>query len=202
MRHTKTSIVFLLPILLGACTSIGEAPANAPRTELEVTITIAPQFLSALRTPDADLTQAIENEIIGQADVGLRFYPVRSTAYAEGQKRPIYHLNVQVQGLDLVVHATDSTGANRLERVAATLDLALNKRRDAAPALLVAQSTQRAERSPESGSDAKAMEATYTAAGDAAAGAQVSRTAILAAVRSATRAAFADMLRAIDREFR
>lgn len=190
-------------LLLCSCRSIPDAPADAPRVEVEVDVAFAEDFRAALQDPDEALVRAIEEAVLREADVGLRFYPVRSADYGEGQARPDYRLAVRVERLVAELGMDAQTQTQVLRRVETEVDVALGRRRADGPTLVVARSSQGARRRPVE-ADVGVQEASYTVAAGSpggVSGVSVPRATIVAAVREAVNEALSQMVRAIDREF-
>jgi hypothetical protein len=190
----------IAPLLLAGCQGIAEAPADMPRVEVEVDVAVEPAFLGRLLNADAGLQQAIEEAVLAEADVGLRFYPVLARSYTDGQTHPTYKMSVLVRELVLDVQPREGDTPPRLKRLAATTSVAIEKRRPNAPALMVAQSRMTGDGPTRS--DAKGtVEASYQATGIDSEAAPIERGMIVSAVQTAFRQSCRSMLPAIDREF-
>jgi hypothetical protein len=195
--YSSTCPRVLLLLALAACQGIPSAPNDSQRQEVEVAIAVAPKFTQALLNSDAGLGRAIESAILGESDVGLRFYAVAATAYGSGHARPPYRLNVELQSLQ--IDTTQTETSRDVDRVKAAVAVTLEKRRENGPPLLVARSERTFQRRPQA-SSAAAVEASYAVAGVEAPVPNVAQAEIVAAARSAFRAAVEQMVPAIDRE--
>jgi hypothetical protein len=189
-----------LPLLLAGCQGIAKAPAGMPRTELEVEIAIEPAFANRLLNADANLQQAIEEAVLAEADVGLRFYPVAARNYSDGQNRPAYRMTIRVHELVVDVRPPSSGSPARLQRLATTMSVAVEKRRVNAPMLVIAQSRNTGD-GPTSPADKNVIEAAYQVSGVDVEGSMIERRMIVGAVQTAFRDSCRAMLPAIDREF-
>jgi len=201
--RTGIGTLFLLPLLAG-CQTISNAPSGQPRVELEIAVEIEPQFQQALPGADHALAAQIAGAVLAEADVGLRFYPVASGDYSEGQTRPPYLMTVRVASLDFEVSEREREGEvlADVDVVRAGVDVTLQKRRDNGPALLVATADTSVRRRPPGDTQSEgAVEASYSIRRDGTAPARVAGKEIVAAVSKATREAFGRMIPAIDREF-
>jgi hypothetical protein len=147
--RTRLFPPFVVVSLLIGCQSIPETDPGWTREELEVAVKVDPLIAKLLRQQEdaAVLDTVVSETIFELADVGLRFYPVPSNTYEEGQQHPQYLLTVQIQDLsaklagDAVQAARESKPGNELESVRCTAVATLVKRRNGGPPLIVGKSS-------------------------------------------------------------
>lgn len=148
MRNHWNSFIVATSLLAG-CQGIPRTDPNWPREELEVEVKVDPLVTKLLRQ-ETDLTileGVVSDTVLGLADVGLRFYPVPSEAYAEGQERPAFLLTVEVQDVGALLtgeavqpsHEAKRT-SDELASVRCTAKATLVRRRSSGPALTVGKS--------------------------------------------------------------
>ncbi|HVS18817.1 MAG TPA: hypothetical protein VMT18_09485 [Planctomycetota bacterium] len=119
-------------------------PEGSPRIEVELTVDVDEAVWGDL-TAHGDLEQDIAAQIAGDADLGMRFYPVLDGEYGDDDVRPDYLLAVRVTELTV---ATDHRRVEkkdeppRVESKVKTLDCVatavVQRRRESGPALVVA----------------------------------------------------------------
>lgn len=121
-----------------------KAPENAPRLEVELVVEVDPAVWDDLGE-HGELEARIVDQVQTVADLGMRFYPVLSSEYAEGDARPEHVLTVRVTELEIdAAHKRIEKKGEppRIEsRVAAIDSVAtalVQRRRDGGPDLLVA----------------------------------------------------------------
>jgi hypothetical protein len=145
------SLALAAALALTACEGVTTAPMGMPRVEVEVTVQMDPSFTRKLPDAGDDLTRAIVDMVMTQADLGLRFYPVLTKSYGPKDTRPEYQLAVEVTNLDVAVdRPVTSTnggppvaGTPWIRQVDCTVTTTISKRRPTGPALMVGRSTGR-----------------------------------------------------------
>jgi hypothetical protein len=146
-------LVFCSAVLwvpLAACAGISKAPKGSPRVELEVALKVAPSFTDKLEAAPQALDELVAEQVMSQADVGLRFYPVASSAYGPDDVRPTYLLSVEIQDLEIDLgHKTvegepgqDPTLVTLVKGLRCIAVLEVMKRREEGPALTVGTASQ------------------------------------------------------------
>lgn len=119
-------------------------PEGSPRIEVELTVEVDEAVWGDL-SEHGDLEQRIADQVAADADLGMRFYPVLSSAYADGDARPDYVLAVRVTGMTVTTdHRKIETKdeppriESKVKALDSTASAAVRRRRDAGPALVVA----------------------------------------------------------------
>jgi hypothetical protein len=145
----KTLIpVLVLPLALPslACQSIKAAPEGSPRVEVELAVEVDPAVYDpfAEEVDRAQLRALIEDTVLPLSDVGLRFYPVPTEAYQDGDVHPEYALTIHVQRFDVLlehklieVEGQAPFIRTTLEQADAHSSVVFERRREGAPPLLV-----------------------------------------------------------------
>lgn len=148
-RAMKTLIALLFaPLALPAlaCQDIKTAPEGSPRVEVELVIDVDAAVYDpfAEDVDRAQLRGLIEDVVLPLSDVGLRFYPVPTEAYKDGDVHPEYALTIHVQRFNAVLehNLVEADGQapwirTTLERTDAQSYVVFERRRDGAPPLLV-----------------------------------------------------------------
>ena len=153
LRRTLATLGFAAALGLASCQDMttfvtGEKfpnpPEGSPRIEVELTVDVDEAVWGDLAA-HGDLEQDITAQVEGDADLGMRFYPVLDGEYGDGDVRPGYVLAVRVTELTI---ATDHRRVEkkdeppRVESKVKTLDCiataVVRRRRDGGPALVVA----------------------------------------------------------------
>jgi hypothetical protein len=112
---------------------------------------VDPLVLGLLHREDdvAAMEKVASDAVFSLADVGLRFYPVPSSSYAEGDERPDYLLTLRVQDLSAALEeqparssgaSAESADGEGFDELRCSAVATLLKRRGAGPALIVGQS--------------------------------------------------------------
>jgi len=119
-------------------------PENSPRIEVELVVDVDPAVWGDM-LEHGELEARIVDQAQTVADLGMRFYPVLSGQYGEGDTRPEYVLTVRVTELTV---ATDhrlvetKNEPSRIESKVKSIDSSatavVQRRRDEGPSLLVA----------------------------------------------------------------
>lgn len=124
-------------------------PENSPRIEVELAVEIDPAVWSDL-AEHGDLEAKIADQVHAVADLGMRFYPVLSSQYAEGDPRPELLLTVRVTGLEVQgehrrVEKKDEPPRieSKIKGLDSSASAVVQRRRDAGPALVVASAEAR-----------------------------------------------------------
>jgi len=148
MRNRLNSFIVATSLLAG-CQSIPRTDPNWPREELEVEVKVDPLVTRLLRqeTDLAVLEGVVSETVLGLADVGLRFYPVASETYTEGQERPSFLLTVEVQDVGALLTGETvqpsheaKQPSDELASVRCTAKATLLRRRSNGPPLIVGKS--------------------------------------------------------------
>jgi hypothetical protein len=146
MRTQSSLLVLALTLLAPACRSIKAAPEGSPRVEVELAIEVDPAVYDhfAEEVDRARLRGLIEEAVLPLSDVGLRFYPVPTEAYQDGDIHPEYALTIHVQRFEVVpshrlieVEGQAPWIQTTLERGDALSSVTFERRREGAPPLLV-----------------------------------------------------------------
>lgn len=153
LRRTLATLSFTAVLGLSGCQEMttfvtGEhfpkPPENSPRIEVELAVEIEPAVWGDV-IEHGDLEAKIADQVHAVADLGMRFYPVLSSEYAEGDPRPELLLTVRVTGLEIESDHDRVEKKNeppRIESKVKGLDSSatavVQRRRDAGPALVVA----------------------------------------------------------------
>ena len=118
-------------------------PEHSPRIEVELTLDVDEGVWGDL-VEHGDLEAAIQARVHEVADLGMRFYPVLSSQYVEGNARPEYVLAVRVTELAIETdhrHVEKKNEAPRIESKVKGLDaratVVVQRRREGGPALVV-----------------------------------------------------------------
>jgi hypothetical protein len=150
-RHAALACV-ACGILLG-CKDIPRAKSGLPRVEVEVAVTLDDSFAEKLEGVDDQFRKAVTDAVLSEANVGLRFYPVLTDQYSEGQARPPYLMSVQLRGLGLEVDEARQTKKDGetarlrwISRVSCSAETTLEKRREDGPPLMVDRATSTSAR--------------------------------------------------------
>lgn len=208
-RASASFAFVLLASLLASCNTITRAPQGTPRVELELVVATAEGFTAKLQGLDAAFAQALEEFVLGKADVGLRFYPVPTARYQKDAQRPEYRMTVTVRelsyGLDYRT-VTAQPGADPVieswvNRLEAAVAVDLVKRREGRPELVVGSSQQSGAVSVARSAKGEETEPAYTVQRS---GEQqvlnVRRGDLLRAVDAGLARALKELLPAIDRD--
>ncbi len=202
MTHRSLPAITLLA--LAACNSIPVASATTPRSELEVAVVIAPEFVQQLQamTPDLDasLRRSVERAVIDQADVGMRFYPILSSEYEKAHSRPEFLLTIHLGSLTFRATSANEYSAAGVASLHVGLAAELLRRREKGPSLPVSHYTSSGTARPSSYRDVEAHEASYLVSEGNGPRLPVTESVITGAVTKAVRESLAEMLAAIDRE--
>ncbi len=198
--------------LLAACQGIRSAPEGSPRVEVEVVLAVGGEFFAPLED-DVDhdeILDLIHDTAIDHADVGLRFYPVRSSDYGKDDARPPYLMVLLIQDLDVemdhrLVEAEDAepwieTG---VRAVKCTAYAEVNKRRTNGPPLVVGSAQKTGDARMPGADEPIAVEASFPLryvpqCGDKL---RIPREVLIDAVDEALVGALAGLQKPIDREF-
>jgi hypothetical protein len=205
----KTLIPFaVLPLALAAgCQSIKSAPEGSPRVEVELIVKVD----DAVYDPFAEevnrdeLRGLVEDAVMPLADVGLRFYPVPSSAYHGDDKKPEYALTIEIQRFEAVLshNMVEKEGQapyieTTLDQGNATASAVFERRRENAPPLLVGreQATGDAQvKADETGDLLLRHE------GQTGEKILLPHTSFTAAIKEAVEKALGQLQKPIDREF-
>jgi len=119
-------------------------PENSPRIEVELVVDVDPAVWGDLEE-HGELEARIVDQVQTVADLGMRFYPVLSSEYAEGDTRPEHVLTVRVTELAV---ATDhrlvekknepAHVESKVKSIDSSATAVVQRRRDGGPSLLVA----------------------------------------------------------------
>lgn len=146
MKTLIPSLILPLALAATGCQSIKAAPEGSPRVEVELVIEVDEAVYDpfAAEVDRDQLRHLVEEAILPLADVGLRFYPVPSSAYEDGDKRPEYALTILVQRFDVTLdHKLIETEGQApfiqttMEHADATATATFERRREHAPPLIV-----------------------------------------------------------------
>lgn len=150
-----TALAILAAAALPSCTNLPRAKKGRARLELEVAVQMDDSFDSKVDGLDDGFRQQIAEQVLRKADLGLRFYPVLTERYAPDQARPQFLLTVQLSDfsvdIDRDVKRHRSGGVETietsrwLERIHCTATVAMEKRRNGSPSLLVDRDTARVD---------------------------------------------------------
>lgn len=124
-----------------------KAPKELVRVEVEVQVQYNNNAFSSFKEIDdpARLRASIAQRVLALGDLGMRFYPILSEDYAEGDARPPHLMVIRVQGFDVnaehdVVEVEGSTEpqiTTTLESVDCDLKATIQRRRADAPPLVI-----------------------------------------------------------------
>jgi hypothetical protein len=153
LRRAFTTLGLAAALGLAGCQNVStfvtgekfpKPPQNSPRIEVELTVEVDEGVWGDL-VERGDLETAIRAHVHEIADLGMRFYPVLSSQYAEGDARPDYVLAVRVTELAIETDhrsVEKKDEAPRIESKVKGLDGAatavVQRRRGGGPALVVA----------------------------------------------------------------
>lgn len=194
-----------------SCQTMSTAPRGSPRVEVEVSVALDESFTAKLEKAAADdaVARAVVEQVLAQADLGLRFYPVLARDYGPRDQRPEYALAVSIADLEAkFAHRTvqpvgsDPVVETSVQSLACAVSTVLTKRRaeGQGPALTVARGTGRGETVAASGApgDEPAVAVSRAAANEAPVSCR--RADLVLATRRALDRALADLVPAVDRE--
>lgn len=201
-KSAKANFVILLWTLFSGCAAIPTAPSGSQRKELEVKVTLSDSFRARVVGADTTLERVVQQAVLQQADMGLRFYAVESTRYESADKHPDHILTVHLQSIDFTATPGRDSEPAAITRLRVGLEATMERRRDTGPALPVARSVVNGSVSPSATSDTRPVEASYFVRSEDAGAISLTDIAIQAAVRRAVIDSLTEMLPAIDREFR
>lgn len=118
-------------------------PEGSPRIEVELAVAVDEGVWGDLES-HGDLEQAIADQVAGDADLGMRFYPVLAESYGEDDPRPEYVLSVRVTELTVTTdhkRIEKKDEAPRIESKVKGIDCkataVVKRRRDSGPDLVV-----------------------------------------------------------------
>lgn len=238
MKRTQTIVKAVGLVLMAAAASscqdmntfftgekFSRAPEGSPRVETELTVRVDDSFVEALTSVEqaVELGGAASDLVLSLADVGTRFYPVRSEDYASKDVRPRYVMVVNIDDLDfefgsetvlpdaaLMVEAEDGAPIQVeqpepvvrvfLKSVTCSATASIEKRRKHAPPLVVGQSQGKGEVRVTARAEDDTSEM-YTVRAKSGHAVSVRRQDVLDAAERAVVDALRDMVRAVDREF-
>ena len=197
--HLRPVLFALALTLWPACQSIHKAREGLPRVEAEVAYAFATDAFAPFdkAVDRAQLTKAAVAAADPLTNFGLRLYPQPSESYAKGQKRPDFLLKVNLEKLS-VDRRLETTAANAaenraastkavVEKLTATVKVAIEKRRPDGPALRVgeAEGIGRASPNSEDHSTTFALTKVGSESNDTAASEAMLGRAVAAAVEAA-----------------
>ena len=206
----SVSLAFAAALALGACEGVSTAPAGSPRVEVEVTVNVDPSFARKLPDAGEDLTRAIVAQVMTQADLGLRFYPVLSRAYGPKDARPEYQLGVDVTDLDVAIDRPMTStnggppvpGTPWVRQVDCTVTTTITRRRQSGPALTVGRSTGRGSVLASTATDGGDRTAyTMTCTDDKSASVSLRHADLMHATQKGLELALGQLVKPVDREF-
>lgn len=198
------------PVLgLVACTGIRSAPEGSPRTEIEVFVDVADDFLSPLaeEVERGDVERIADDAVLAVADMGLRFYPVLSEHYASDHTHPDYTMRVELMDLEVLLdhdlieeEDEDPYIETSVKEVVCVAVATIERRRPGGPALVVGRSRADAE---VRASDIEGPMAVFALRRKAEDGSTlyVTRQDVVDAVERAVERALVRLQKPIDREF-
>ncbi len=199
--------VALVATLFASCQGISKAPKGSARMELEVVVQVDPSFTGKLQGADQELTQAITDQVLSKADLGLRFYPVLTSAYDEGDPRPEYVMTVQIQDLNIGLdHRTikhkdaEPTIETSVKNVACVAAVSMEKVRSSGPNLTVGSASGKGQKSASKVGEGETPASYAMVRDEGAQPLNVTRADLLAAVDSATDRAMKGIIDPVDRE--
>lgn len=151
MRPLKALILPSLCIaptlLLSACQGIQSTPVGSPRVEIELIVEVDGAFYKELdKSADRKaIARIVSDSVESLADVGFRFYPVRTERYGKGQQKPTYLMHVEAKSLEAersvtLIEGEDQEEArieSELKRITCTMNAVIEKRRSKGPPLPV-----------------------------------------------------------------
>lgn len=152
LRRALATLGLAAALALAGCQNVStfvtgekfpKPPENSPRIEVELTVEVDEGVWGDL-VEHGDLEAAIQARVHEVADLGMRFYPVLSSQYAEGNARPEYVLAVRVTELAIETDhrsVEKKDEAPRIESKVKGLDArataVVQRRREGGPALVV-----------------------------------------------------------------
>ncbi len=210
IRRFSLAVAVGALLVTSSCESVSRAPKGSPRVEVEVVIRTEPAFSDTLDVGADALTKAVTDDVMSQADVGLRFYPVLSSSYGPKDQHPDLlmtvsltelHVKLDVRKVDQPKESEDAAPKTEVFAREIECDVAakLERRRVDGPPLTVA----RAEGADHvSASTPKGDQPTWSVVHDDQADhpVKVRQRDVTGAVHTALERALADMVKAIDRE--
>ena len=211
MKLALSTLPLALTLLATAsCEAVtGVSSSDTPRVEAEVVVVVDSGFLAAFADvgADSDLVDEIEELVHAQADLGLRFYATPSASYGEDDMRPPYLMTVTVSSLDVILEhdMIEEEGQEPLivtsvDDLIVTVSASLEKRRENAPSLVIATSSESRQINAEN--DAEDLEAEMGYAPTADESLKVLHRDVVRAADGAIDKALKAMRTPIDREFK
>lgn len=190
------------------------AREDVPRVEVELVVDVEDSVFESFDARHrSELEETITDEVLSLADVGMRFYPVPSSDYGEGDAHPARLMVVRIE--DLVVRTEEETveeeGSDpRVESfvsgVECSASASLEKRRESAPPLLVAEDHGESRVGVRAGRETEAEEArdSFPLSGDQSGEEplRVPREKVARAVEKAVVTALRGLMAPVDRDLR
>jgi hypothetical protein len=184
------------------------APQGSPRVEVELVVETQDSFYDEIEG-EGKLDEAITQQVLSMADLGMRFYPVLSSEYGSDDVRPPYVMVVQVLTLDVNADhkLIEEKGQEpRISSSVESLDCAatasVKKRRADGPPLIVGDGEGKGHVYVRS--DAKALESQVTfpvkRTSEEHEALQVTEKDVMAVVEEAVVDALRTVLKPVDRD--
>lgn len=188
------------------------APKGSPRVEAELDVDVQSSFFAALQDVDdaKALDEAISNAVLSVADVGMRFYAIRSEEYDRGDARPAYRMVVEIQDLlvNLDQKMIEQEGSepwieSSVKSLDCTVAASVQKRRADAPPLVVGRRQGTGHVRIKGDPESSGAQVTYRVRreSDDLQRLYVSKQDVLAVVEKAVVDALRDVVKSVDRDF-